>query len=172
MIGGRVKTTVKSRDVNWSRFKKASESFKGMRTEVGLPEQGRYRRNASSRVKSYKQLIEVAFTNEFGDRGKKIPERALFRTTFDIQKKRVQRMMNAGARDIFLGKKTVETVMFEVGEFLTQKIRDRLIKKFPPKNAPLTIRLKGFDHPLLETGQLYDNIQHREFKALVRRNRS
>lgn len=158
--------TVTSRDVSWARFIQAAQSFKSMRTEVGLPEKGNFKRNLDSRVKSYKKLILVALYNEFGSPEKNLPGRALFRKTFASNKKHIQRKMNAGARDIVLGKTTVEAVLADIGDFLTQKIRDNIARGIPPQNAPRTIKRKGFNHPLLETGQLYDNIQHREVRRV------
>jgi hypothetical protein len=161
-----VKTVVTSRDVNWSRFKEAARSFKLMHTQVGLPERGTFKPNGVSKVKRYKDLIKVALINEFG--GKHTPERALFRITFKQNEKAISRMMNTGARDIVLGKTNIKAVLSNIGEFLVQKIRNNIMKGMPPGNAPSTIQHKGFDKPMLETGQLYDNIQHREVMGNAR----
>lgn len=157
---------VTSRDVNWSRFVKIARSFKDMRTEIGLPNDNKFTTNASSRIKTYKQLIMIALILEFGAPNKNIPERALFRITFDSQQKYIQRKMNAGARDVFLGKKTIEQVLSEIGDYVVEKLQNNIMRKMPPPNAPRTVSRKHFNHPLLESGTFYANLHHREVKGV------
>jgi hypothetical protein len=158
---------VKSRDVTWGRFKKAVQSFKNMTVDIGLPAQGKFKHNGESKVSSYNELVKTAFYNEFGSVKVNLPERALFRTSFNSMSLKIQRMMNAGARDIVKGIITVEQVLNNIGEEVVQKIRDNIVKGMPPKNAPSTIAKKGFNHPMLWTGQLYDNIQYKLRKRNV-----
>lgn len=155
--------SVKTRDVNWSHFVGAVNSVRGMRTEIGLLED-KFVHEPKARAQTFEELVGVAATNEFGSASRKIPERALFRITFKQIESKIGQMLGAGGSRIFLGISSVEKTLYDIGEFVEKKLKENLMNKMPPPNAPRTIRKKGFDHPLLETGQLLNNINHREIR--------
>lgn len=55
----------------------------------------------------------------------------------------------------------IETVSRNVAEYLRDRIVENIMRadKFVP-NAPATIRKKGFNHPLYETGLLSESIEY------------
>lgn len=59
------------------------------------------------------------------------------------------------------GQQTKTQALTRVGQRIRDGIRDRILAKIPPPNAESTIRKKGFDHPLLETGRFLEAITYR-----------
>lgn len=47
----------------------------------------------------------------------------------------------------------------QTAEFIKSLIVAAIDEGVPPPNAPSTIAKKGFDHPLVETGEMRDNIE-------------
>lgn len=59
------------------------------------------------------------------------------------------------------GQQTKNQALSRVGRMIRDGIRERILAKIPPPNAPATIKKKGFDHPLLETGRFLKAITYR-----------
>ena len=94
----------------------------------------------------------VAFWNEYGT--KTSPVRAFFRTTVSDQKKNwvlsVQNLMKMHDDP--------KKVMGLIGEHMRGQIVQSINTWTDPPNAPYTVRMKGFNAPLRDTGQLMRSI--------------
>lgn len=94
----------------------------------------------------------VAFWNEYGT--KTSPVRAFFRTTVSDQKKNwvlsVQNLMKMH--------NDPKKVMGLIGEHMRGQIVQSINTWTDPPNAPYTVRMKGFNAPLRDTGQLMRSI--------------
>lgn len=94
----------------------------------------------------------VAFWNEYGT--KTSPVRAFFRTTVSDQKKNwvlsVQNLMKIHDDP--------KKVMGLMGEHMRGQIVQSINTWTDPPNAPYTVRMKGFQKPLVDTGQLMRSI--------------
>lgn len=94
----------------------------------------------------------VAFWNEYGT--KTSPVRAFFRTTVSDQKKNwvlsVQNLMKMHDDP--------KKVMGLIGEHMRGQIVQSINTWTDPPNAPYTVRMKGFNKPLVESGQLMRSI--------------
>lgn len=64
-------------------------------------------------------------------------------------------------RFIAEGKLTWTALKEEMKRELVDILKESILEWKTPDNAPLTIKLKGFDDPLIETGSLYDGIRAR-----------
>lgn len=51
--------------------------------------------------------------------------------------------------------------MIKTAEFVKSLIVKAIDDDIPPPNAPSTVERKGFDHPLVETGEMRDNVEYR-----------
>ena len=95
----------------------------------------------------------VAFWNEYGT--KTSPVRAFFRTTVSDQKKNwvlsVQNLMKMHDDP--------KKVMGLIGEHMRGQIVQSINTWTDPPNAPYTVRMKGFNAPLRDTGQLMRSIR-------------
>lgn len=94
----------------------------------------------------------VAFWNEYGT--KTSPVRAFFRTTVSDQKKNwvlsVQNLMKMHDDP--------KKVMGLMGEHMRGQIVQSINTWADPPNAPYTVRMKGFQKPLVWSGQLMRSI--------------
>lgn len=97
-------------------------------------------------------VAEYAAANEFGTA--RIPERSFIRSTFDEETATLTRMMDAAAL-------RAQTMLIPLADALipaANHLRSSIIRKIssgpPPPNAPSTVAAKGYDAPLVHTGQL------------------
>lgn len=102
-------------------------------------------------------LMEVAAYNEFGT--STIPSRPFLRNAYDNNADEINAMNEQQARGIMEGK-SAEDCLKDMGAYgvsLVQKeIRDG---DFVP-NAPDTIRRKGSDRPLIDTGRMRQSVHY------------
>lgn len=66
------------------------------------------------------------------------------------------------------GKLTWAALHREIGQQLVDWVKKKILETKSPHNTPLTISLKGFDDPLIETGKMYDTVRYK----LSRKGRS
>ena len=96
----------------------------------------------------------VAFWNEYGTRTS--PVRAFFRTTVSEQKKNwvlsVQNLMKMHNNP--------QQVMGLIGEHMKGNIVQSINTWSDPPNAPYTVRMKGFQKPLVWSGQMMRSISY------------
>lgn len=96
----------------------------------------------------------VAFWNEYGT--KTSPVRAFFRTTVSDQKKNwvlsVQNLMKMHDDP--------KKVMGLIGEHMRGQIVQSINTWTDPPNAPYTVRMKGFNKPLVEHGIMMRSISY------------
>ena len=55
----------------------------------------------------------------------------------------------------------IETKLDFVGEFLAGKMKEKIMSRIPPPNAPSTIAAKGSSLPLVDTGEMMGAIDHK-----------
>lgn len=145
---------IKIIDRGWKRIEREMKLANNSFTKIGLQE------NATN--KEGEDLVEIAATNEFGDPGRRIPERSFIRSTTDEVRPEAFRLMKTGLGRIIDGKTSARKVLGKVGLFMETKIKKKITDLRTPPNAPLTIALKGSDNPLIDTGQLRQSIRHVE----------
>lgn len=56
----------------------------------------------------------------------------------------------------------------QIGQQLVEWVKKKILETTNPHNTPLTISIKGFDDPLIETGRMYDTVRYK----LSRKGRS
>lgn len=59
------------------------------------------------------------------------------------------------------GRMSWATLHRQIGEQLVEWVRKKILETNSPHNTPLTISLKGFDDPLIETGRMYDTVRYK-----------
>ena len=62
---------------------------------------------------------------------------------------------------ILEGKSTFAQEYASVGKFLVKDTKDFIDDWSTPPNAPLTVALKGFNDPLIESGTMRDSVEYR-----------
>jgi hypothetical protein len=104
-------------------------------------------------------LVDAAIVNEFGSDDGHIPERAAHRTTFREQKASMDRRMLGITRLVVEGRDP-KPLMEKLGLFYVSKLRQQVIAWDNPPNAASTVRIKGANNPLVDTGRTLNSIQH------------
>ena len=143
-------SAVKDNRADWDRFtKNMKEIGKGRRVEVGIfQNQG-------------EDLVQYAAANEFGT--DKIPERSFLRSGIDEARRsgKLQRKVADLLDLVIRGKITPLAALVRLGIVGAEIVKKKIdAGPFTPL-APSTIRRKGSDVPLIETGRLRRNITSR-----------
>lgn len=126
-------------------------------TKVGLPEGG----ETHGRL-DYEKLVQAAHTNEFGYEPMKIPERSFIRSAADENAGEILAWQERSVDKILGLRSTVPAELEAIGESMKVRIQHKIqAGPFAP-NADYTVQKKGHDMPLVETGQLFESIQHKE----------
>lgn len=104
-------------------------------------------------------VASVAFWNEFGHGGKfPAPPRPFFRTMISNNQGKWPDMMAKSLKSTKLdGQKTLAYMGEEIEGELKQSITDLVA----PVLAPATIKAKGFEKPLIDTGQMLNSVTYR-----------
>lgn len=104
-----------------------------------------------------------SYVNELGL--KERPRRAHVAPAFDMHLNRLRSKIPREIAKLLtsgVSKKDAHLeVMAEVGELLIEQIRENILKMRSPQNAESTVRKKGFDDPLVETGHMADEPAYR-----------
>lgn len=113
-------------------------------------------------------LAAVATWNEFGTTRNSIPHippRPTFRQSAvdtRLAERATARLAQSLIRSSFTGQQDTERALAAAGEdagmVYGEDIARRISSGSPPLNAEVTERAKGFNHPLIETGELQDSI--------------
>jgi len=114
-------------------------------------------------------LISIAKENELGDPPRRarpypIPERSFMRFVFDRDLDKNTALLFEGIEKILLGTKTRLQVLDEIGKTVTNSIKKFIASgyyKFSKPNHPITIKRKGHDYPLIETGKIYSTLTYK-----------
>ncbi|EMI7065466.1 hypothetical protein V6858_003974 [Providencia rettgeri] len=97
------------------------------------------------------QVAEVAYKQEFGSPSENIPSRPFFRHAIAVNQKNLSAVIANGFRH-YDG--DIELAMRAAGEVIVDDLRNSVINWSTPPNAQYTVDLKGFNNPLVDTGQL------------------
>lgn len=156
---------------NWvAELKKLDKSY----IEVGLirgnspaaPDKG----GSKKPINLLSELAKIAIYLEKGVPEKpgsakrwRIPPRPFFKSAMRIYKTEIESMQTLLLSQVASGTLTTEHALGLLGEFVSSKIKLRIREIKKPKNAPSTIKWKGFDNPLIHTGQMRNSIEHKVY---------
>ncbi len=107
---------------------------------------------------SQTNLVDIALYNELGT--STIPSRPFLAQTATIRKREIIDLAVSHATNVVLGKQTAQKAFREIGKSTKKAIQDQIDQgQFVP-NAPSTIKKKGHDHPLVDTGTMKKSISY------------
>ena len=148
MAGG-VKVTVKDKDKGWARMVLGAESLipqpyvkVGV---IGTP--------ARESVGGGVPVADVATFHEFGTEN--APQRSFIRATVDGNIKKIQDRQNVIMKWVLFEGADTNRELAKLGLELQGMIQQRIKDRIPPPLAESTIKSKGSDVPLIDTGQLW-----------------
>lgn len=129
------------------------EQFLEDTVKVGIPES----RNGPHGTSGL-SVADLATIHEFGLPEHGIPERSFLRAGIEENLTAIK-TENADLARLAVNKKIgVGTAQKRIGQFAVDFVKDKLVNGPFVALNPRTVRAKGHDHPLIETGQLHDAI--------------
>lgn len=160
------------RDKGLRRFLQRFKEARGARVKVGVTEsvgsEPKQQLPGAASGKERVTVLLVAWWNEFGThrttkdgrRVRHVPARSFMRTTSDEQRGRIFALKKRLIKKMMDGGMSVRQALIILGEFLQEKIRQKITRIRKPENAQSTKDKKGFDNPLIATGQLRRSIRY------------
>ncbi len=144
---------------------KRLKSMKDQVIEAGWFESARYQagKDVSPEIVGM-SVARVARINEFGatiKRGKAkivIPSRPFMRGAYAKIKAKRQEVQKKIAKQIIEGKIKPEQAFIQIGLFMEGEIVDSIKNGGWEANAPSTVKRKGFNKPLIHTGQMWQAV--------------
>lgn len=113
-------------------------------------------------------LATVALYNEFGTTGtdegpganKGVPARSFLRGTLHEERDAIAKRALLAVRQGLTGKKTMLDALGGLGKYVVNKVQDRMQSSliWAEENAEATVKAKGYDWPLHDTGKLSESI--------------
>lgn len=96
-------------------------------------------------------LVDIALFNELGT--VHIPSRPFLRDSLNQHKEQINQFMQSSAKGIATGK-SAEEVLKRIGTFQKKLIQKEIVNGSFLPNAEATIKRKGSDKPLIDTGHM------------------
>lgn len=123
----------------------------------------------NSRNSEGEQLAQIASWNEEGHinggifEGTITPPRPFIRVNFIGKVKNTKWMEKFLPRinDVALGKLSWKRFHELLGKELVIMMKESILEFKSPGNSPVTISMKGFNDPLIDSGQMYDAIEYK-----------
>ncbi len=107
----------------------------------------------------------VGFFNEFGTR--EVPERPFMRTAFDRNLPQMTALFKKLLGNVADGKTSKRAAGLVLGKKMKKLITDSISSWSTPPNASSTIERKGFNRPLVDTGQMLKSVTFKLKKRKV-----
>ncbi len=104
------------------------------------------------------ELLIIAGANEFGT--KNIPARPYIRGAIDNSEAEILELAERYSGEIIDGTTSRYNALTFMGQFIEGLIKRYMINLRTPKNADSTIKKKGSDNPLINTGLLVGSIRY------------
>lgn len=154
---------------------KVLKELNGYTVEAGWFASARYQASKGSSPNMVGvPVAKIAMINEFGATIKKnnngkhsvivIPARPFMREA--VQKFKQERIQKQAAivRQLLAMKIKPEQAMAQIGLVMENCIVESIKNFKEPKNAPSTVKKKGFDKPLIDTGQMWQSVASKVVK--------
>lgn len=101
-------------------------------------------------------LLDIAMWNELGTSSS--PSRPFMRKSVDENEEKINAFLNVQIKKLAKGEATAEQVFKAVGAFQKGLVQEKIKNgEFEP-NSPYTIKKKGSDKPLIDTGTMRQSV--------------
>ena len=134
-------------------LKKVFKSFGSLDIRIGIP-------SDAAPYPDGTPVAMVAMVHEFGSPSKGIPERSFMRSTIDENQPKYIGMAQRGVKKVIAGKIALTKVANLIGLAVAGDMQQKIVELKTPANAPSTIKAKGSDNPLVDTGHLGQSVRH------------
>ncbi len=142
----------------WEQMKKNFSKTNDLQVSIGVFEDAVY-----GPENDYLPVAQVWQWNEEGVPSQNIPPRPAIRVGFGVPLRRgmYNKFFLNSIKKIAEGKSSFLQEYTLLGKMASDDLK-KIVKAWnTPPNAPLTVELKGFNDPLVETGKLVDSITYK-----------
>lgn len=139
----------------WTKMKKDLLKTSNLEVQVGIVEPTYYGSDNDNL-----SVAQVWQWQEEGLPAQNIPTRPAIRVGFmaPIKKGLYDSYFVESIQRIAEGKSTFKQEYTKIGVMAKADLKEAVEQWDSPRNSPVTIELKGFDNPLIDSGLLYDSI--------------
>ncbi len=116
-----------------------------------------FQHGLASEEKTGADICDVAAFNELGT--EHIPSRPFLRNSIDENENMIRAFLQSQVVDIIKNGKTAEQALKEIGVFQKSLVQDMIEEGYFEPNAESTVRRKGSDHPLIDTGTMKNSVE-------------
>ena len=102
-------------------------------------------------------MAQIAMWNELGTSTS--PSRPFLRMSVDENESKIRAMGGKNLKTLTSGG-TAETILKQTGAFGASLVQEKIGSGSFEPNAPSTIRKKGSDHPLIDTGRMRQSVKY------------
>jgi len=145
-------------DKGYNNYKKSFRDLSSKKVAVGVFKE------SGENVRIRAIVNEYGTTKAGKNRNIVIPERSFLRSTFNKNYKKISKKFSKIPKLIRSGRFDVTRELRLIGLYQKNQIKKTIIRFKDPGNALSTIKNKGFDNPLIETGQLLKSISFKILK--------
>jgi hypothetical protein len=156
--------TVKIKDTltaDGERFERMMKDLKKMEVRIGIQQKmvSRKRGKKGGKKSSQKDvdLVDIAMWNELGT--VRSPSRPFLRDSVDKHTSEIYAMLQRTAKRLAKGE-SAEDALKRIGVYQKGLIRKEIVNGDFAPNAPSTIREKGSDRPLIDTGRMRQSVNY------------
>lgn len=136
------------------QFMKELQELAELEVRIGFQRDGSTEENGA-------ELIDIAMWNEFGTEGKyggeHIPSRPFMRDSIDKHIPAIEHALMSVGED-FLKGASARAALETIGVFQKDLMQTEIEQGDFIANRPATIKKKGSDHPLIDTGQMKNSV--------------
>lgn len=143
-------------DSQWKKMRKNLERGSHLAAKIGFFQDSTYGPENDNLT-----VAQVAQWQEEGN--EKIPMRPFIRSGFMEkiqQKKWITSEVIRWIDDIAMGRSTWTAMYNKLGPVFVKMMQKEIEDWKIPMNAPLTVQLKGFNDPLIDTGKMLDSVDY------------
>ena len=145
--------SVIDKDLGWKKILLSMRKMDAKAVKIGI--------QAGDKTSDGKEdLAYVASLHEFGSPGGKIPERSFIRTAIDSNERKIDSLFDKLALKILNGSVSARSALDVMGLAVTGMIQEQITDGDYVPLAPATIKRKGSDKPLIDTGHMRQSIRH------------
>lgn len=140
------KAKIVDKDTGFDAFFNRLDLLNGTVIKVGIQaKQGAQIRSAGRTV------ADIGNIHEFGAPRANIPERSFLRATMDENIQKHERLVKKAIEDVTKGRNP-DAVLFQVAQSVRNDVIEKIDSNIPPPLAASTVKRKGDDLALVDTG--------------------
>lgn len=132
------------------KFKQMLKELSGKQVRIGF-QKGKATEDDGT------DICDVAALNELGT--DKIPSRPFLRKSVDENKGKINNFIQSQRQAIVNGE-SAESILKKFGVFQKGLVQEKIREGSYVPNAPFTIRKKGSDKPLIDTGRMRQSVNY------------